>query len=106
MRTAALKAGRSVDDIRLIGASKAQSAAAIRSLAEQGLRDFGENYVQEALEKQALLADLDLTWHFIGRIQANKTRDIAAHFDWVHSVDRLGIARRLSDQRPQGRPPP
>jgi len=82
-----------------MGASKQQPAASIRVLAGLGVRDFGENYVQDALAKQTELADLALTWHFIGRIQSNKTQDIARHFDWVHSVDRMKIARRLSDQR-------
>jgi hypothetical protein len=96
---AARQSVRNPDEILLLGASKEQPAAAIRALASLGLKDFGENYVQDALEKQAQLADLPLTWHFIGHIQSNKTRDIANHFDWVHSVDRLKIARRLSDQR-------
>lgn len=96
---AARRAGRAPQDIRLIAASKAQPAAAIRELAALGIRDFGENFVQEALRKQAALTDLDLVWHFIGRIQSNKTRDIAKHFTWVHSVDRIHIARRLSQQR-------
>jgi pyridoxal phosphate enzyme (YggS family) len=84
---------------------KRQSPAAIRTLFEQGQRAFGENYVQEALPKQALLADIDIVWHFIGRIQRNKTRDIAAHFDWVHTVDRAEVAERLSAQRPPDRAP-
>ncbi len=102
---AANRAGRAPDDIRLIGASKAQPVAAIRELAILGVQNFGENFVQEALEKQAALADLDLIWHFIGRIQSNKTREIAKHFDWVHSVDRIEIARRLSQQRPADQDP-
>jgi len=77
-------------------------ASAIRALASLGQRDFGENYVQEAMAKQEDLNDLNLCWHFIGHVQSNKTAQIAAHFDWVHSVDRLKIARRLSDQRPAG----
>lgn len=81
-----------------MGASKQQPASAIRELAGLGLRDFGENYLQEGVDKQAQLDDLPLTWHFIGRIQSNKTRDIAKHFNWVHSVDRVKIARRLSEQ--------
>jgi len=98
IRETARRSARNPDEIRLLGASKHQPVAAMRELAELGLRDFGENYVQDALEKQTELADLALTWHFIGRIQSNKTRDIAAHFDWVHSVDRVKIARRLSGQ--------
>jgi pyridoxal phosphate enzyme (YggS family) len=105
VRDAANRAGREPRDIRLIGASKAQPAAAIRELAMLGVRDFGENFVQEALRKQAALADLDLVWHFIGRIQSNKTREIAARFEWVHSVDRVKIARRLSQQRRADQPP-
>lgn len=96
---AARRSGRNPDEILLLGASKQQPAAAIRVLAGLGLRDFGENYVQDALAKQAELADLALTWHFIGRIQSNKTHEIARHFDWAHGVDRLKIARRLSEQR-------
>lgn len=95
---AARQSGRNPDEILLLGASKQQPAAAIRALAGLGLRDFGENYVQDALDKQAALQDLALTWHFIGRIQSNKTHEIAGHFDWVHGVDRVKIARRLSDQ--------
>jgi len=96
---AARRSGRKPDEIRLLGVSKQQPAAAVRALAELGLRDFGENYLQDALAKQDELADLSLTWHFIGPVQSNKTRDIANRFDWVHSVDRLKIARRLSQQR-------
>lgn len=84
----------------LLAVSKTQPAEAIREAFDAGLRDFGENYLQEALEKQADLADLPLRWHFIGPIQSNKTKAIAEHFDWVHSVDRLKIAQRLSEQRP------
>ena len=85
--------------------SKTKPAAAVREAHAAGLRDFGENYLQEALGKQAELADLPLNWHFIGPIQSNKTRPIAEHFQWVHSVDRLKIAQRLSEQRPAGLPP-
>jgi len=77
----------------------------VRALADVGQREFGENYVQEALEKQAALRDLPLEWHFIGPIQSNKTRAIAENFSWVHSIDRLKIAERLSAQRPPGLPP-
>jgi pyridoxal phosphate enzyme (YggS family) len=77
----------------------------VRDLAACGQREFGENYLQEALDKQAQLHDLPLLWHFIGPIQSNKTRSIAEHFSWVHSVDRLKIAERLSAQRPAGLPP-
>lgn len=96
---AARQSGRDPDEILLLGASKHQPTESIRALARLGLRDFGENYVQDAIDKQAELEGLGLTWHFIGHIQSNKTHDIARHFDWVHGVDRLKIARRLSDQR-------
>jgi pyridoxal phosphate enzyme (YggS family) len=102
---AAEAAGRHAADVTLLAVGKRQSPAAIRALFEKGQRAFAENYVQEALTKQALLADIDIVWHFIGRIQRNKTRDIAAHFDWVHTVDRAEVAERLSDQRPPARGP-
>lgn len=86
--------------VQLIAVSKTRPANELRNAAAAGIKDFGENYLQEALEKQQALDDLRLIWHFIGPIQSNKTADIAAHFDWVHSVDRLKIARRLNDQRP------
>ncbi|MCP1641658.1 pyridoxal phosphate enzyme (YggS family) [Pseudomonas citronellolis] len=85
--------------------SKTKPAADIREAHAAGLDDFGENYLQEALGKQVELADLALTWHFIGPIQSNKTRPIAEHFHWVHSVDRLKVAERLSAQRPADLPP-
>ncbi len=85
--------------------SKTKPAEAVREAHAAGIQDFGENYLQEALEKQTQLADLPLSWHFIGPIQSNKTRPIAEHFDWVHSVDRLKIAQRLSEQRPAGMAP-
>lgn len=85
--------------VTLIAASKQQSAAAIRAAATAGIRDIGENYVQEALAKQQQLADVPLVWHFIGAIQSNKTKAIATHFDWVHTIDRIAIARRLNEQR-------
>lgn len=105
IREAAQAAGRDPDTVGLLAVSKTQPAEAIREANGAGLSDFGENYLQEALEKQARLADLALTWHFIGPIQSNKTRAIAEHFDWVHSVDRLKIAQRLSEQRPTELPP-
>ena len=98
-------AGRDAATLRLLAVSKTFEATAVRELAACGQRAFGENYVQEALNKQAALQDLPLEWHFIGPIQSNKTRAIAAHFSWVHSVDRLKIAERLSSQRPPGLPP-
>jgi len=105
IREAAQAAGRDPATVGLLAVSKTQPAATIRQAHSAGLIDFGENYLQEALEKQAELADLALVWHFIGPIQSNKTRAIAEHFDWVHSVDRLKIAQRLSDQRPTELPP-
>ncbi|MEG1340626.1 MAG: YggS family pyridoxal phosphate-dependent enzyme [Pseudomonas sp.] len=98
---AAEAAGRTSSDIRLLAVSKTKPAAAVREAFAAGVRDVGENYLQEALNKQGELTDLPLTWHFIGPIQSNKTRAIAEHFDWVHSVDRLKIAQRLSEQRPE-----
>ncbi len=102
---AVAEAGRDAAAVRLLAVSKTFDAAAVRELAACGQLEFGENYLQEALEKQAALADLPLVWHFIGPIQSNKTRAIAEHFSWVHSVDRLKIAERLSAQRPAGLPP-
>lgn len=102
---AAGAAARHVDQIQLLAVGKTFDAVALRELAGCGLRAFGENYVQEALDKQSQLADLDLVWHFIGPVQSNKTRPIAEHFSWVHSVDRLKIAERLSAQRPGHLPP-
>jgi pyridoxal phosphate enzyme (YggS family) len=102
---AAGEAGRDPAGIRLIAASKTFDAAAVRDAHAAGQVDFGENYVQEAVDKMGELGDLPLVWHFIGPIQSNKTRAIAEHFDWVHSVDRLKIAERLSAQRPQSSPP-
>lgn len=98
------KYGRTPGSVRLIGASKAQPTSAIRTLAALGVTAMGENYVQEAIKKQQDLADCDLEWHFIGHIQSNKTREIATHFAWVHSVDRTKIARRLAEQRPATAP--
>lgn len=98
--SAARAAGRSVDSITLLAVSKAQPAGLVRAAAALGLRHFGESYVQEGLQKIEALRDLPLVWHFIGRLQANKTRMVAASFDWVHGVDRLRIAERLAEQRP------
>ncbi|MDX1607428.1 MAG: YggS family pyridoxal phosphate-dependent enzyme, partial [Candidatus Competibacterales bacterium] len=105
IRDAALRFGRDPDAITLLAVSKQQPPAAIAEVAEAGQRHFGENYLQEAQDKRAALARTDLIWHFIGPIQSNKTRAIAEDFDWVHSIDRLKIARRLSAQRPVQRPP-
>ena len=97
---AARRADRDPADIALVAVSKTQPLAKLRTAVAAGQQDFGENYLQEALDKIRALAGESLRWHFIGPIQSNKTRDIAAHFDWVHSVDRFKIARRLSEQRP------
>lgn len=105
IRTAALAGQRAPESVGLLAVSKTKPAEAIREAFAAGLRDFGENYLQEALGKQAQLTDLPLCWHFIGPIQSNKTRAIAENFAWVHSVDRLKIAQRLSEQRPEGLEP-
>jgi PLP dependent protein len=102
---AAAAAHRSDDCITLVAVSKGHGAAQVRAASACGVTDFGESYLQEALPKIAALRDLALTWHFIGRIQANKTAAVAADFDWVHGVDRLRIAERLSAQRPHFAPP-
>ena len=103
--SAAQAVGRDPASVQLLAVSKTKPASAIREIHAAGVRDFGENYLQEALTKQQALSDLPLIWHFIGPIQSNKTRAIAEHFDWVHSVDRLKIAQRLSEQRPADLPP-
>ncbi len=105
IREAAQASQRNPDSVRLLAVSKTHPAQAVREANASGQVDFGENYLQEALAKQLELADLDLAWHFIGPIQSNKTRAIAEHFHWVHSVDRLKIAQRLSEQRPDHLPP-
>ena len=98
------QAGRAPDAVQLLAVSKTQPAESIRQLWATGQSAFGENYLQEALAKQAELADLPIEWHFIGQIQRNKTRDLAANFAWVHGVDRLVIAERLSNQRSSEQP--
>jgi pyridoxal phosphate enzyme (YggS family) len=105
IREAAQASQRDFARIGLLAVSKTKPASAVREAHAAGLCDFGENYLQEALGKQAELTDLPLIWHFIGPIQSNKTKAIAEHFDWVHSVDRLKIAQRLAEQRPAGLPP-
>jgi pyridoxal phosphate enzyme (YggS family) len=105
IRQAALAAGRDPAAVTLVAVTKAQTAETIRLAATAGVTDFGENYLQEASAKMDQLADLALRWHFIGGIQSNKTRAIAERFDWVHSIDRFSIARRLSAQRPFHAPP-
>ena len=107
--TSAQAAGRDPTSITLLAVSKTFDAQAVLTAAQAGQRAFGENYVQEAIDKisatRELNPNLQLEWHFIGPIQSNKTRQIAEHFDWVHSVDRLKIAQRLSEQRPVDMPP-
>ncbi|HKK05016.1 MAG TPA: YggS family pyridoxal phosphate-dependent enzyme [Gammaproteobacteria bacterium] len=98
-------AGRPPGSVELLAVSKTRPAADIARALHCGQRRFGESYVQEALDKISALADRDIDWHFIGPIQTNKTRAIAENFDWVHSIDRLKVARRLSEQRPADRPP-
>lgn len=102
---AARRAGRTADSVTLIGVSKLQPPAAIARLAACGQRDYGENYLQEALAKIDALRPQQLVWHFIGQLQSNKTRAVAEHFDWVHTVDRAKIAARLAEQRPFHAPP-
>lgn len=96
------KADRPLNSAALLAVSKTKPASLIRQAWQLGQREFGENYLQEALEKQAELADLDdIVWHFIGPLQSNKTRSVAENFAWMHSVERLKIAKRLSEQRPE-----
>jgi len=99
------RSGRPSGSVRLLAVSKQHPPEAVAALEALGQIDFGENRLQEALEKQVVLADADITWHFIGPVQSNKTRDIAAHFAWVQSVDREKIVRRLQAQRPAQLPP-
>jgi PLP dependent protein len=105
IRSAAIAAGRDPAAVTLVAVTKAQTAESVRLAATAGVTDFGENYLQEATAKMLQLADLPLTWHFIGAIQSNKTRAIAERFAWVHGVDRLNVARRLAEQRPFHAPP-
>ncbi len=105
MAAAAIEAGRAPDDVSLLAVSKTFASEAIREAYRAGQTRFAESYAQEALRKIAALPDLPIEWHYIGPIQANKTRAIAEHFAWVHSVDRLKIAERLSGQRPAHLPP-
>lgn len=104
MAKACRAARRPPESVRLLAVSKTFPAEAVRAAHAAGQTAFGESYLQEALAKQAALADLALEWHFIGPIQSNKTRPIAEHFAWVHGVDRLKIAQRLSEARPAGLP--
>ena len=105
MARAAAAAGRSAESVTLLAVGKAQPLELLAAAADCGVGDFGESYLQEALQKIAALQERALTWHFIGRIQANKTRPIAESFAWVHAVDRLKIAERLAAQRPFHAPP-
>ena len=102
---AAAAAGRSPDTVRLLAVSKTWPLACILEAAEAGQRAFGENYVQEGIDKIAAITGRNLEWHFIGPLQSNKSRPVAEHFDWVHSIERLKIAERLSAQRPAYLPP-
>jgi pyridoxal phosphate enzyme (YggS family) len=105
IKNAALQANRDPADVHLLAVSKTWPVQKLRDAASAGLTNFGENYLQEALPKIEQLHDLKLSWHFIGPIQSNKTKDIAHSFDWVQSVDRLKIAQRLANQRPEDRSP-
>jgi len=105
IRSAAIAAGRDPESVTLVAVTKAKTAESVRQAATAGVTDFGENYLQEAQGKMDQLADLKLNWHFIGGIQSNKTRAIAERFNWVQSVDRWSVARRLSEQRPFHAPP-
>ena len=105
IRKAEQKHGREPGSVQLLAVSKTQPASAIQTAMEAGQIAFGESYLQEALEKIATIGQHPPQWHFIGPIQSNKTRNIAAHFDWVHTVDRIKIARRLDEQRPEELPP-
>jgi len=105
MARAAAAAGRSAQSVTLLAVGKAQPAELLAAAADCGVTDFGESYLQEALAKIAALRSRALTWHFIGRIQANKTRPIAESFSWVHALDRVKVAERLAAQRPREAPP-
>jgi hypothetical protein len=105
MAAACQSAGRAQGSVQLLAVSKTWGADAVRTAHAAGQTDFGENYIQEAVDKITALRDLPLVWHCIGPIQSNKTRLVAEHFDWVHSIDRLKIAQRLSEQRPEHLPP-
>jgi PLP dependent protein len=105
IRQAEQLANRPAHSVTLMAASKTKSVESIRQAFMAGVTDFGENYVQEALDKMLALQNLDITWHYIGHIQTNKTRSLAENFAWVHTVDRQKIAQRLHDQRPEHLPP-
>lgn len=105
MQTAIKLSQRPLEAVRLIAVSKTKPANMIHTLARAGQVDFAENYLQEALPKIQQLKKMDICWHYIGHIQRNKTKDIAQHFSWVHTLEREVIAKRLHDQRPDGLPP-
>lgn len=105
LENACRESGRRPDEVTLLAVSKTRSADELRALAALGQRCFGENYLQEALGKISALQELELEWHFIGPLQSNKSKPVAEHFAWVHSVDRLKLAKRLSEQRPAELPP-
>ncbi len=105
IRDAEADAGRQAGDVSLLAVSKTKPLCMVEAVYQLGQRDFGENYLQDAMEKISACENTDVRWHFIGQIQSNKTRPIAENFDWVHSVDRAKIARRLAEQRPAERPP-
>ncbi len=105
LQQSAYQFNRNVDTIMLLAVSKGQNSQALRLAWQAGLKNFGENYLQEALGKIADLSDLTPYWHFIGPVQSNKTQEIANHFSWVHSIERIKIARRLNQQRPEHLPP-
>ncbi len=105
LRAAEDRAGRPAGSVGLIAVSKTKPVAALREALDAGQSAFGENYLQEAREKQAALEGSAIEWHFIGPLQSNKTRPVAEHFHWAHAVEREKIARRLSEQRPAGLPP-
>ena len=105
LHKSAIEAGRDPADVRLLAVSKKQPLEKIRDAAAAGQRHFGENFVQEGVDKIEALANAGLTWHFIGHLQSNKTRVVAEYFDWVHTIDKIKTARRLSEQRPDHLPP-
>jgi len=105
IETAARQAGRDPAGVRLLAVSKTWPASDVQAAIAAGQRAFGENYVQEGVDKIAALAGQGLEWHFIGPLQSNKTRPVAENFDWVHSIERLKIAQRLAEQRPASLPP-
>ena len=105
LHVAAIEANRDPAGVRLLAVSKKQPLEKIREAYAAGQREFGENFVQEGVEKIAAMDEDDITWHFIGHLQSNKTRVVAENFDWVHTIDKLKTARRLSEQRPDSLPP-